>query len=293
MSRNFWTAFCWKDYAAKTAHLSLAEHGAYLLLMSHYYTTRLPLPANASVLHRVCRCTTDADRAAVDAILREFFTLDGEVYRHDRIEEELAKAVDISDKRRHAAKIKHGKKDANAHANQMHMHPQSQSQSQILERGNDATPGKPSTQDREHKLFLLATAHPRGKNILPGEPLPYALESGMVQAILDEGEAQGISEEDALNYLLRQTTLYAQAVAQWPEPQRRFAANLTRWFTQHEYRADPREWERRDQKTIASEGGQNGNGHKNRAEQRKLDNLKARDAARAAIMACGSSHGAS
>jgi uncharacterized protein YdaU (DUF1376 family) len=132
-----WSAFYWADYVADTAHLTLAQHGAYLLLMAHYYRTRRPLSANASVLHRVCRCTTDADKSAVEEVLAEFFTLDGGVYRQHRIDRELAKAADISEKRRAAAKVKHQKSraSAGAHAQEMqvHMHTQSQPQPQSQE----------------------------------------------------------------------------------------------------------------------------------------------------------------
>lgn len=127
-----WTAFYWRDYIADTGHLSLEQHGAYLLLMAHYYMTGQPLPANASVLHRVCRCTTDADRTAAEQVIREFFVLDGEVYRHNRIDLELAKRADISTKRRRAANEKHErdrvKSRANAGANAVHLHPQPQPQ---------------------------------------------------------------------------------------------------------------------------------------------------------------------
>jgi uncharacterized protein YdaU (DUF1376 family) len=115
---NPWSAFYWRDYVGVTGHLTLEQHGAYLLLMAHYYMTGRPLPANASVLHRVCRCTSDADRSAVNDVLAEFFRLDGDVYRHSRIDRELAKAIDISEKRRAAANAKHHKtSDANAPAN--------------------------------------------------------------------------------------------------------------------------------------------------------------------------------
>jgi uncharacterized protein YdaU (DUF1376 family) len=86
MSRRPWFPFYAGDYLADTGHLTLAQHGAYLLLILHYYRTTT-LPANA--VHRICRCSNDADKEICDSILREFFVLDGEVYRHKRIEEEI------------------------------------------------------------------------------------------------------------------------------------------------------------------------------------------------------------
>jgi len=86
MSRRPWFPFYAGDYLADTGHLTLAQHGAYLLLILHYYRTTT-LPANA--VHRICRCSNDADKEICDSILREFFVRDGEVYRHKRIEEEI------------------------------------------------------------------------------------------------------------------------------------------------------------------------------------------------------------
>ena len=34
------------DYARDTRHCSLAEHGAFLMLLSAYYATEKPLPAS-------------------------------------------------------------------------------------------------------------------------------------------------------------------------------------------------------------------------------------------------------
>jgi uncharacterized protein YdaU (DUF1376 family) len=147
---NAWSPFYWRDYVADTGHLTLEQHGAYLLLMAHYYMTSRPLPANASVLHRVCRCTTDADRTTIEQVLREFFVLDGEVYRHRRIDKELVKAADISEKRRAAANAKHEKARANASAiaptNAVHVHAQPQPQPHSQLRTSKAS-ARPTLED--------------------------------------------------------------------------------------------------------------------------------------------------
>jgi uncharacterized protein YdaU (DUF1376 family) len=68
----------------------------------------------------------------VDEVVAEFFVLKEDMYRHHRIDKELGKALDISEKRRAAAKVKHRKAhDANAVQMQVHLHTQSQSQLQI------------------------------------------------------------------------------------------------------------------------------------------------------------------
>jgi uncharacterized protein YdaU (DUF1376 family) len=61
------------DYARDTAHLSLAEHGAYRLLLDHQYSTEKPLPTDLEVLQRICRSSTPLERAAVESIANQFF----------------------------------------------------------------------------------------------------------------------------------------------------------------------------------------------------------------------------
>lgn len=87
----------------------MTEHGAYRLLMDHYYATEQPLPANAEQLYRICRAIADHERAAVDYVVGEFFERDGGEYKHIRIEEELQKRRSLSSTRAKAAKNK-GKK---------------------------------------------------------------------------------------------------------------------------------------------------------------------------------------
>lgn len=87
------------DYGRKTSHLSLAEHGAYKVLRDHYYSTGRALPTNVDVLYRICRAFEGSDRAAVDAVVAEFFTLEPDGYHNGRCDEELAKRDDIREKR--------------------------------------------------------------------------------------------------------------------------------------------------------------------------------------------------
>lgn len=102
---NFWYPRHFKDYAAKTAHLSLAEHGAYALLLDHYYQTNGKLIANAMAIARVCRCQTDDERNAVESVLVQFFTLDDSgMYRNDRADKELGKTTNLSAARSVAGK---------------------------------------------------------------------------------------------------------------------------------------------------------------------------------------------
>lgn len=94
---NFWYPRYFKDYAAKTAHLSLAEHGAYALLLDYYYQGGGKLMANAMAIVRVCRCQTDEERSAVQSVLEQFFRIDEHgMYRNDRADREMGIAANIS-----------------------------------------------------------------------------------------------------------------------------------------------------------------------------------------------------
>lgn len=77
------------DYAKDTGHLSLAEHGAYRMLLDHYYATEKALPQNPATVARICRATSRQEREAVESVLSQFFTLNNTGYSHKRVEQEL------------------------------------------------------------------------------------------------------------------------------------------------------------------------------------------------------------
>jgi uncharacterized protein YdaU (DUF1376 family) len=61
------------DYQRKTAHLTLAEHGAYSLMLQTFYATERPLPADRKVLYRLLRADTAAERKAIDTVVFQFW----------------------------------------------------------------------------------------------------------------------------------------------------------------------------------------------------------------------------
>lgn len=77
------------DYARDTAHLSLLEHGVYTLLLDRYYATEQPIPADQA--HRIARARSRDEKAAVDAVLAEFFTLIDGAYRNRRADGEVSR----------------------------------------------------------------------------------------------------------------------------------------------------------------------------------------------------------
>lgn len=81
------------DYAAKTADLTMLEHGAYSMLLDHYYATEAALPFSTERLAIICRAGNEQDRAAVAVIADRYFPVCEDGMRHNkRADEEIASA---------------------------------------------------------------------------------------------------------------------------------------------------------------------------------------------------------
>lgn len=99
MSAPPWMPLYIAEYLADTGHLSAAEHGAYMLLIMHYWQNG-SLPVDDRKLARICRMT-DAEWDDTKPTLAEFFD-DG--WQHGRIEQELDTAQQTIAKRSAAGK---------------------------------------------------------------------------------------------------------------------------------------------------------------------------------------------
>lgn len=81
------------DYTRDTAHLSLAEHGAFVLLLTAYYSTEKPLPADLGAVQRIARAVTVDEQRAASAVAEEFFPVGEDGLRHNaRADREIEKA---------------------------------------------------------------------------------------------------------------------------------------------------------------------------------------------------------
>lgn len=107
MSRP-WMPLYVADYLADTGHLSTLEHGAYMLLIMHYWQHG-ELPAEETRISRVCRLSGD-EWAESRETLKSLFDED---WRHKRIDEELAEAEEKYRRRAEAGR-KGGKSNAEA-----------------------------------------------------------------------------------------------------------------------------------------------------------------------------------
>jgi uncharacterized protein YdaU (DUF1376 family) len=97
------------DYQRDTAHLTMAEHGAFLLMLQHYYATEKPLPAGRA-LHRILRAETDEERAAIDSVAAQFWALTDEGLINARADEEIGKAKEQADTNRRIARAREEKR---------------------------------------------------------------------------------------------------------------------------------------------------------------------------------------
>ena len=88
------------DYAKATGHLTALEHGIYRLLLDWYYANERPIPDAQA--HRYGK----ASRAEVEPILAEFFVRDGDVWRHNRADREIAAFYEKANKARGAAQAR-------------------------------------------------------------------------------------------------------------------------------------------------------------------------------------------
>lgn len=106
-----WMPLYIADYLADTVHLTTLEHGCYLLLIMSYWKEG-KLPQEDAKLARICRMPVADWMTVRDTIAEQF----QEGWIHNRIEQELAKAEDISEKRK-AARAKVGKRPTNVVTN--------------------------------------------------------------------------------------------------------------------------------------------------------------------------------
>ncbi len=88
MSRP-WMPFYVSDYIADTMHLGTLEHGAYVLLIAHYWRHG-GLPDDDLKLARIVRATAE-QWSEIRPALRPFF---GEGWTHKRIDSELVQAAE-------------------------------------------------------------------------------------------------------------------------------------------------------------------------------------------------------
>ena len=136
----------WGDYLRDTGHLSAAEHGAYLLLIGHYWTTGKPLPDSDVLLARIARMSPEEWEQSKQIILA-FFQKRGGLWYHHRVVDELEKG-----KKRVKARSYAGKMSAKARATKLQQSPDKPStKSQLRARATSQPQSyvQPQSQEQE------------------------------------------------------------------------------------------------------------------------------------------------
>lgn len=196
MSGLPWYAHDIKAYERKTAHLSMLEHGAYRLMMDHYYKTAAPLPASVEQVHRICRALEEAEQIACTCILHQFFVLEADGWHNIKVDEELSRMAELSGKRSKAAKTRHSKPPANVvhlhtHLTQTVTKKEKKKEPQAASISNSAVP-IPDWVDREAWAAFLAMREkkkapvtPRALELLLGKLNKWRVKGHDPTAILD------------------------------------------------------------------------------------------------------------
>jgi uncharacterized protein YdaU (DUF1376 family) len=152
------------DYQRDTATLSVAEHGAYRLLMDAYYVTERPLPANLGELCRICRAISKHEREAVKMVAARFFTASEDHLRHKRIDEEIAAYTEQREAASRAGKASAEKRRTQRSTNAR----STPDENPLDENGNATTNGTATNQEpgtRNHK-----PREEKGANSAPHSP---------------------------------------------------------------------------------------------------------------------------
>lgn len=210
------------DYLGDTAHLTQGQHGAYFLLMMHYWQ-RGPIPCNRMQCYCIARAMDELERSNVDVVLDCFFRVTEDHYRQSRLDAELEKA-ETSYKRRACAagkrwdKAKDVQSSSNGHA----LHKQSYS---------NPSDSDSDSKDLETQVFEVAKLYPKVRDSLH------------VRAVDQEAIGSAIARDGDL--VIAKTKIFRAAYDRWPVEERNFAFETAKFFNSSEYKADPTEWERK------------------------------------------------
>ena len=92
------------DYLAETGHLTTQQHGAYLLMLMHYWNTQKPLPDVDSTLALIARLSVKEWKKDRPFIANFFQVVDGNWY-HSELVQKIDHAAGLSEKRRKVGRI--------------------------------------------------------------------------------------------------------------------------------------------------------------------------------------------
>lgn len=148
------------DYLADTMHLSGAEHGAYLLLIIHYWRTG-PLPDDDRKLSAIARTGRKEWDGGIGETVRAFFHAENGLLRHKRVDAEIANTEQMTAQRSAAGKASAAAKALKREA-QRQVNDRSTTVENPLEVCSDfrATPSPSPSQSQEERKEELSPSSP-------------------------------------------------------------------------------------------------------------------------------------
>jgi len=93
------------DYLRDTLDLSLIEHGAYRLLLDHYYMHG-SIPSEPDKLYRIVKAISDDEKISVISVSKRFFYENGNgTLYNKRADKELQISKDYSERQREKGRL--------------------------------------------------------------------------------------------------------------------------------------------------------------------------------------------
>ena len=141
------------DYQRDTAHLSVAEHGAYLLMLQHYYATERPLPTGKALL-RMLRAHEPWEIEAIESVTAQFWTVTEAGLVNERADAEIDKAAAQAETNRRIANQRIKRRTVNETSNDSCNEPCDESLNEPCNESytNRSTVGSPiQTPDTRHQ----------------------------------------------------------------------------------------------------------------------------------------------
>jgi uncharacterized protein YdaU (DUF1376 family) len=125
MTTHPWYPFYWSDYTGKTYHLTQGQHGAYMLLLRHIYTTGQPIRETDRYL--VTRATCKEECENVDFVLGEFFVEKNGLWYNEKATEVMRLTAE-----KHKKRVISGAKGGKAKASNARAKPEHSSSNALL-----------------------------------------------------------------------------------------------------------------------------------------------------------------
>ncbi|MHB8914929.1 MAG: YdaU family protein [Thiobacillus sp.] len=145
------------DYLADTAHLTAAQHGAYLLLIMNYWQRGQALNNANERLTNVARMSVE-EWSVNKEVLKEFFQIDGDLWTHPRIEMDLeavrAKSTKASNAGKASAKQKSNKRSTDVQRTFSHTDTDTDTDTNNISDTNVSLVGKESADACPHQKII-------------------------------------------------------------------------------------------------------------------------------------------